>query len=1075
MNINEIQKNIDNGNASGAYVSGSQRAGQAYSAGKATSVFAGAGVKGAAAAFAPESKEDIKYGQGAYKDDALESIKNKASGIDVKNQTDYMTLMASTVSEKDMKDVMDGGYEPGKMEPDQIVTIVDRIKTTMAKAGVVVEGYNTDLDLDKIKEITGSRAYASSIKAGAGDSAKVDEYAKNIAESFAKYDVPVTEDNVKAAVSAMEEAEGLAQPDQGAIRYMVENNLAPTISNFYMAIHSGAGMGNGQGAGYFSDGSGYLGKKADAIDGGDASQVTWQDTNLDAGLNNRIEEIIDNSGYEINDSYKADAIAMINSGLRFTEETFMAYEKIKEVSLPINIEERADAIARGIKEGLGAGGADLSTDKTLLEQAEELVGQVNELDNQAVDAVLVKGKTLNIRNLAFEARQIVVAGTETSAISGSVSANTADAAQPESANQASYALLQETKLSMTLSSTYFLLKNGIDAAVTDLSLLVDQLKEAENLQFEAVFGRDKSEALIDLYDETQDKLEEIKTLPLATLGLVSVRSSYNLNVVYSEGINLRAAYESAGEKYEPLMTEVRADLGDSIKKAFANVDDILKEMDQELSQDNERAVRILGYNNMEITDENIDKVKKAYSHVKNIIDMMTPGRVLDLIRSGANPLEMSMEELEAKLGEDLDPAGEAERYSHFLYRMEQSRSITEEEKESYMGIYRMITQTLKDDGAAVGTLINTQGEINFKNLLSAVRTRKNKGYDLKIDDSFGYMDKLIYKRSTIDQQIARAYSQRTKTNAAGQLSPEAETPESYNYSRMLQAAGVPEEVVTLLENTGIEPTVDNLVSTDALLKNSENIFQTIRELSDKSTKKAQNVDKNVDNNRGIGGENISNTVEFEAEIDSLIAEVTDKFEGREEVNQAFGKMAEATEKMLSELRERADNSIDVRSIAASYKQVNVVRALANNDFYQVPVKVGQEYTSVSVRLIRGQEDDKGQVSIYMDHAEYGEITARFSASQDKGLEGMIVCGDDDGLAKLKGKSEAFDQKIGFIEGNKNIIFAKSAVSLKHFLTNTDKEYRNISNGLEGNDGKDAISTRNLYRVAKEFIKTFIAA
>lgn len=1070
MNINEIQKNIDNGTASGAYVSGSQRAGQAYSAGKATSVFAGAGVKGAAAAFAPESKEDIKYGQGAYKDDALESIKNKASGIDVKNQTDYMTLMASTVSEKDMKDVMDGGYEPGKMEPDQIVTIVDRIKTTMAKAGVVVEGYNTDLDLDKIKEITGSRAYASSIKAGAGDSAKVDEYAKNIAESFAKYDVPVTEDNVKAAVSAMEEAEGLAQPDQGAIRYMVENNLAPTISNFYMAIHSGAGMGNGQGAGYFSDGSGYLGKKADAIDGGDASQVTWQDTNLDAGLNKRIEEIIDNSGYEINDSYKADAIAMINSGLRFTEETFMAYEKIKEVSLPINIEERADAIARGIKEGLGAGGADLSTDKTLLEQAEELVGQVNELDDQAVDAVLAKGKTLNIRNLAFEARQIVVAGTETSVISGNqiinVAQNPVDSAQPESANQASYALLQETKLSMTLSSTYFLLKNGIDAAVTDLSLLVDQLKEAENLQFEAVFGRDKSEALIDLYDETQDKLEEIKTLPLATLGLVSVRSSYNLNVVYSEGINLRAAYESAGEKYEPLMTEVRADLGDSIKKAFANVDDILKEMDQELSQDNERAVRILGYNNMEITDENIDKVKKAYSHVKNIIDMMTPGRVLDLIRSGANPLEMSMEDLEAKLGEDPDPAGEAERYSHFLYRMEQSRSITEEEKESYMGIYRMITQTLKDDGAAVGTLINTQGEINFKNLLSAVRTRRNKGMDLKIDDNFGYIDKLVSKGQTIDQQIAKAYMINASENITG---------DPADYNNLQKAAKVPEEVVTLLENTGIEPTVDNLVSADALLKNSENIFQTIRELSDKSTKKAQNVDKNVDNNRGIGGENISNTVEFETEIDSLIAEVTDKFESREEVNQAFGKMAEATEKMLSDLKEGADNSIDVRSIAASYKQVNVVRALANNDFYQVPVKVGEEYTSVSVRLIRGQEEDKGQVSIYMDHAEYGEITARFSASQDKGLEGMIVCGDDDGLAKLKGKSEAFDQKMDFIEGNKNIIFAKSAVSLKHFLTNTDKEYRNISNGLEGNDGKDAISTRNLYRVAKEFIKTFIAA
>ena len=1044
IKLNELQKNIDKAgqgagqgaNAYGAKLQGYGSSGNAIYGGAVK-----AAGKSAAAEFVPDKTGKAKFADNTYKPgDTIDEIKNKASGIDIKNQTDYMTLMASTVSDKDMKSLMDGDYKSGDMKPDEIVTIVDRIKTTMAKAGVVVEGYNSDLDADMLKEITGSLA---------------------LAESFSKYDVPVTKENIEEAKEALAEAESLEKPSEEAIAYMVDNDLGPTIGNYYKAIHSGTLAARGSS-------NQYTGKEA-----GNISHFSNEEY---AQLKKQIEEVIESSGYEVNEETEKDAFSMIERGLLFTEETFDAYEKIKSVAFPINENVAADMIARGIKEGLGAKVADLSTDKTLLDQAEELVNKVNQISDEAVDAVIQKGKTVNIRNLSYETRQIILNSNinnieetrQAQDLAASKATEQVAQTQPGAVygnNQSSYSLLQEARLSMTVSSTYFLLKNGINPEVTDLSLLVDQLKEAENLQFEAVFGRDKSEALIDLYDETQDKLEGIKTLPLATIGLVSVRSSYNLNVVYSEGINLRAAYESAGEKYEPLMTEVRADLGDSIKKAFANVDDILKEMDQELSQDNERAVRILGYNNMEITDENIDKVKKAYSHVKNIIDMMTPGRVLDLIRSGANPLEMSMEELEAKLGEDPDPAGEAERYSHFLYRMEQSRSITEEEKESYMGIYRMITQTLKDDGAAVGTLINTQGEINFKNLLSAVRTRRNKGMDLKIDDNFGYIDKLVSKGQTIDQQIAKAYMINASENITG---------DPADYNNLQNAAKVPEEVVTLLENIGIEQAVDNLVSTNALLKNSENIFQTIRELSDKSTKKAQNVDKNVDNNRGIGGENISNTVEFEAEIDSLIAEVTDKFESKEEVSQAFGKMAEATEKMLSELRERADNSIDVRSIAASFKQVNVVRALANNDFYQVPVKVGEEYTSVSVRIIKGQEDDKGQVSIYMDHAEYGEITAKFTASPDKGLEGMIVCGDQDGLAKLKAKSEAFDQKIGFIEGNKNIIFAKSAVSLKHFLTNTDKEYRNISNGLEGNDGKDAISTRNLYRVAKEFIKTFIA-
>ena len=42
-----------------------------------------------------------------------------------------------------------------------------------------------------------------------------------------------------------------------------------------------------------------------------------------------------------------------------------------------------------------------------------------------------------------------------------------------------------------------------------------------------------------------------------------------------------------------LMTAPRTDLGDSIQKAFRNVDDILNDLDMELTDDNRRAVRFL--------------------------------------------------------------------------------------------------------------------------------------------------------------------------------------------------------------------------------------------------------------------------------------------------------------------------------------------------------------------------------------------------------------------------------------------------------------------------------------------------
>ena len=53
---------------------------------------------------------------------------------------------------------------------------------------------------------------------------------------------------------------------------------------------------------------------------------------------------------------------------------------------------------------------------------------------------------------------------------------------------------------MTVSSTYFLLKNGINADVTDLSLLVEELKEAEKLDHDI---DEEIEELKDMLKELQ--------------------------------------------------------------------------------------------------------------------------------------------------------------------------------------------------------------------------------------------------------------------------------------------------------------------------------------------------------------------------------------------------------------------------------------------------------------------------------------------------------------------------------------------------------------------------------------------
>ena len=127
------------------------------------------------------------------------------------------------------------------------------------------------------------------------------------------------------------------------------------------------------------------------------------------------------------------------------------------------------------------------------------------------------------------------------------------------------------------ATEYFLLKNNISVDTTELSLLVDELKEAENRQFESVFGKQfvaDKESISKLFDDTVNKVNELKDMPVAAVGHFAFRSSYSLNVVYEESAGLVREYKAASLEYEKMFTEVRQDLGDSIRKAFRNAEDI---------------------------------------------------------------------------------------------------------------------------------------------------------------------------------------------------------------------------------------------------------------------------------------------------------------------------------------------------------------------------------------------------------------------------------------------------------------------------------------------------------------------
>ena len=177
-----------------------------------------------------------------------DDISEMAQNTDVMTQHNYMALLSNTMSEEDYKKALEDGFDVKNLNNSETVTILDKIKGVLLESGVEVTGFNDDMSVEKLTKITGSRTLAETIQ-----------------KEFSKSDIPMTVENVRSAKGAYEEALQIKEPSDGAVKYMVLNNMKPTISNFYLAAHSTNGQ-NLSGRGFYAqEAGGYYAQKADSI------------------------------------------------------------------------------------------------------------------------------------------------------------------------------------------------------------------------------------------------------------------------------------------------------------------------------------------------------------------------------------------------------------------------------------------------------------------------------------------------------------------------------------------------------------------------------------------------------------------------------------------------------------------------------------------------------------------------------------------------------------------------------------------------------------------------------------------
>lgn len=1018
---------------------------------------------------------------------AVEEIE-QSSAMSAEQRKNQMAVLAGTTSPEDYARMQEDGFSLDETTTNTIVTETDKIKAQLAKAGVDISFFGDDLDLAQLEAITGSA-----------------ELAAQLVQAFEKADIPCTQDNIRDAMEALSLAASLGKPGDGVMKYMLDNSLPPTVWNLYVAEFSGS-------TNYQADGQ--------------------QDIAMDAYMD-QVDKIIQQAGFTVDDASRAASAWLLQNDIPLNEENLKYYDALQKLEFPVDTEKLLDGIAAAIAEGGRPKDAMVLEGYSLWDQAKNAYEVVTEATEEDLAYVIDHGMDLTVRSLEYAidyraqntgaenvgekapqntSAAVGAAGVQSAA---GVSGNAAGAAAQTAANNVSSEdtytqkgltlltarrQLEEARLAMTLQANYTLLKKGVQLDTEPLARLVEQLRQAENEYYEhllKVQGIDASEENVRLFKETTETVGDLKSVPAYVLGMPEAGEA--VEVVHRAGKALRDTFERANERYETLMTAPRADLGDSIQKAFRNVDDILTDLGLDTSDANRRAVRILGYNQLEITPEAVAEIKAADEEVQRAFHNLTPATVTEMIRRGVNPLDMNFESLNDMAEQIAKETGKQDDkgFGEFLWKLEKSEGISREERASYIGTYRLIHQVEQSDGVAVGALVHQGAEITMRNLMMAVRSEHRSGkMDYIVDESFGGANGSGYQGTSITDQIEASYQNNCVKDIMDTLTPERlravmeQSPEWENMTpeqlkqalaeadtndaaldlayakeqlaELSQSAKVTQDIYNVLQKYDIPNTMSNIMAMEAMVKNRNGMF---RQIFGEGAGSAGETDTEEMQETNAGAEDgLSRAKE------AVLERFGKAIAAPEEIAEAQEMLAEVAENVMKGMLSGDEvTSLDVREMRLISAQLSISSMLAKDEQYAVPVQTESGVVNVSLKIVRGT-DKKGVVDVMMETELHGRIAATFQA-KEQGIKGFVATDNEETRALLAERQTSLRDEIGEEEAIELRYAHISDLDLNHFSMGTfgvdaSEEPAAPEKGTE----EYQVQTARLYHIAESFIR-----
>ena len=737
-----------------------------------------------------------------------------------------------------------------------------------------------------------------------------------------------------AFANAVEKAMDLKNMSEDSKACIVQSDEVPTIDNVYKEAHSSVGHNTM--------------KKELSED--EMSSIIPQ-----------IEKMFEMAGIENNDTNMQIAKWMISYSIPLTPEKINK-AIIIDKSLSLSTEEFETAIRENISYSMYFTGSEkcalFTKGQYDLESIKKCLETIHNVSDEAIYETVTTDKCLNVENLDNANHDKADENTD------EVKLDTPKLLQAKKT-------ILEARVVMTSTSLLKIQSLGVDIK----SVAIDELvEEIENIQqkiaeeFLESVGANPTAENKELLLNTTIAVNGIRYASISMVAAVSVETD-TLETVSKTALTYGIT------SYEKVGTEVRRDLGDSINKAFENVDNLLEQIGMEASEINRKAVRILGYNSMDVTVENVEKMAEAANEIEYLVKNLTPKAASYLISNNINPMDTDIKTLNKQLeqiNQELNITT-VENFAEYLWKLDKTDGISTEDRKKFIEIYRTLNKITEKDSSSIGAAISSGYELTMENLLAAAKSRN------------------------ISAEVVKKFIDSDESNEY----------ELFKISK-LQENVVSEEEVTELISNNIPVTPKNMKNVKELKTNGK-VLEKLYENSPESVKKLLlKIEENIGDEMGL----------------------KEAYEKLSEEQQVVIK---------DEMSSISPTYGNIEAVLANNGMIDLMKKLSKNESYYVPVEINGSITNVHLTVISGTEESSltvnmkesllGEINLQMN------IETDTESNKVK-LQGMLIFKDSGMKEKAEKLASDYTNELSKNNINVSSITVINSMSYKSKLQNS---------------------------------------